>query len=121
MSLEDEKHFWDMTPHRIRVTSTHLDDYGKHVPDPTLVRTYRCLVSDSAAVSRSMSGDDNTNGFSAWVLATTEDKPLGGPWKIWPEDIVEFIDPVHEVRPIANVELYYAEDGTLNNMTVRFS
>lgn len=121
MSLADEQNFYDVTPHRMEVTSLgKIDDYGRQDVDPTTKRTYRCLVQNGAAITSSAQGTSVSRGVNAWVLAT----PLGKstPVPILDTDLVHFTSPSDIVdRPLAGVTGYYAEDGSLNNMIVRFT
>lgn len=120
MSLAEEKEFWDMTPHRIKVTSHgKRDDEGNQVLDPETARTYRCLVSDDETLARDAQGAALGVARQAWTLGT----PLDGtePVEIDTEDAVEFISPVDPPRPIAKVQKFYDETGGLHNMIVVFS
>lgn len=127
MSLQDEKNFYDVTPHRIRVTGTKTDNNGRPQPDPTTARVYRGIVGDIQSASRTMQGVEVGEGLSVWVLATPVDETTGlpadnaVPVTINVNEKVEFLNADIQVRPVVNVQRYFAEDGSLNNMVVRMS
>ncbi|GAA2555004.1 hypothetical protein GCM10010423_65220 [Streptomyces levis] len=119
MSLVEEREFWDMTPHRIKVTSHgKRDDEGNQSLEPGTARTYRCLVSDSESLARDGQGAILGVARQAWCLGTPLDHVE--PVEINTEDSVEFISPADPSRPIAQIEKYYDETGALHNMVVHF-
>lgn len=121
MSYADEQEFWDVTPHRIEVTSLgKLDNYGRQELDPTTKRTYRCMVSSGFSTSKTAQGVTTAQPVNAWVLATPVDR--SGPIRILDTDEVHFVNvPGQEDRPLAGVTSYYADDGSLHNMLARFT
>lgn len=130
MSLEEEKEFWDMTPHRLQVTSySSRNNYGRKELDPTSVRTYRCLMQVTASIEHGVQNSDQTVGIVAWCLGTPitgedsngEDVNSETPISIQAEDSAKFLSPDMPVRPIKSVEAFYDETGYLHNMIVRFS
>jgi hypothetical protein len=119
MSLKEEMQFWDMTPHRIQVTShDKRDDEGNETLDPETARVYRCLISDTESLARSAQGGILGVTKQAWCLGTPLDAVE--PVEIDTEDSVEFISPADSPRPIAQIEKYYDETGGLHNMVVHF-
>jgi len=119
MSLAEEQEFWDMTPHRIKVTSYgKRDNEGNRVLDPGTERTYRCLISDTDSLARDAQGAILGVTRQAWCLGT----PEGGTEsvEIDTEDSVEFVNPEKLTRPIAQIEKYYDETGGLHNMVIHF-
>lgn len=126
MSIADEKNFYDVTPHRIQVTSKSAsDDYGHQVEDPTTLRTYRCYVVEKARVSQNLQGTQVTFPVTAYVLATPVDNhgnPVGTQTRILDDDEVVFLTPLTiNDRHLGSVESYYDADGSLNNMVLGFS
>lgn len=121
MSYADEQEFWDVTPHRIEVTSLgKINDYGRQELDPTTKRTYRCMVSSGFSTNKTAQGVTTTEPVNAWVLGTPLEKSV--PVKILDTDVVHFLNvPGQEDRPLAGVTSYYADDGNLHNMLVRFT
>jgi len=119
MSLSEEMYFWDVTPHRIKVTSHgKRDNEGNQVLEPGTERTYRCLISDTESLARDAQGAILGVTKQAWTLGT----PVDGtePVEIDTEDFVEFVTPEDPSRPIAQIEKYYDETGGLHNMVVHF-
>lgn len=126
MSLRDEREFYDVTPHRIRVTSIANDnDYGEQVTDPSTARVYRCYVSENANITQDLRGTEVTYPLSVNVLATPVDEggnPVGSPMRVMDSDEVVFLTPDDiPDRHLASVACYYDADGTLNNMVLGFS
>ncbi|MFE9742955.1 hypothetical protein [Streptomyces sp. NPDC006477] len=129
MSLEEEREFWDMTPHRITVTSYgKRNNQGRKELDPSTARTYRCLISVNSSLSRGIQVVEETVGVNAYCLATPivrveAGEEVNGPEtvRIDEEDKVEFVNPAMESRPIKSVEMFYDETGLLHNMLVHFS
>lgn len=121
MSYADEQNFHDVTPHRIKVTSLgEINDYGRQDPDPATERTYRCLIQAGDSITKSAQGVTVGSSMTGWVLATPVDKNT--PMVIHETDTIEVMLPAGKgERPLAGVTEYYAEDGTLHNMIVRFS
>jgi hypothetical protein len=120
VSLAEEKEFWDVTPHRIQVTSYgKRDNEGNRVLEPSTARTYRCLISDTESLARNAQGAILGVTKQAWCLGTPLDATA--PVEIDTEDAVKFITPVDPERPIAQIEKYYDETGALHNMVVHFS
>lgn len=121
MSYADEQVFHDVTPHRIEVTSLgKINDYGRQEVDPATKRTYRCLVSTGQSITKAAQGVTVTEGINAWTLATPLEKSV--PVRILDSDVIHFVSPSDlQDRPLAGVTCYYAEDGSLNNMLVRFT
>lgn len=131
MSLVEEQQFWDMMPHRMKVTSYgDRDNHGRKILDKTTERTYRCLMEVTDSLARAIQGDSRTVGATVYCLGTpvtgvdTNGVELNATSTVGidEEDKVEFISPVwSEPRPILSVESFYDETGDLHNMVVRFS
>lgn len=124
MSLDDERNFYDVTPHRIQVTSqSSSDDYGKQTEDLSTRRVYRCYVAEVARTMNNLQGTQVSYPMQAYVLATPVDEagnPVGEPTSVIESDEVVFLEPVIRDRNLGSVERYYDSDGSLNNMVLGF-